>query len=140
MQRVFFVYAVALVSVLSSTAAANDVQVTITKENCSRIEKHVAASDVAYKPGVDVHGRPVVSADLDGVNRIRLPDEIVIDLSLPLQDLLSSPPERLKNADVRVGEITYNMKTGKMLFNGQELADPAMHALAEECAKRYPKD
>lgn len=140
MLRFFFVCAIGIASTLSSAAVANDVQITVSKENCTRIEKHVTANDVTYKPGVDVHGKPVTPADLDGGNRLKLPDEIVIDLSLPLQDLLSSPPDNLKNADVRVGEITYNLKFGKMLFNGQELADPAMHALAEECAKRYPKD
>lgn len=140
MQRVFFICAMGFATALSPVAAADDVQITVSKENCARIEKHVAAADVTYKPGVDVHGKPVAPADLNGGNRLKLPDEIVIDLSLPLQDLLSSPPDRLKNADVRVGEIIYNINSGKMLFNGQELADPAMHALAEECAKRYPKD
>jgi len=140
MQRVFFICAMVFVSAFSSVAAANEVQITVSKENCTRIEKHVAADDVAYKPGVDVHGKPVAPADLNGGNLLKFPNEIVIDLSLPLQDLLSSPPDSLKNADVRVGEITYNINSGKMLFNGQELADPAMHALAEECAKRYPKD
>jgi hypothetical protein len=39
--------------------------ITITKTDCSRLIQHQPAPDVAYKPGVDVRGRPVVSADAD---------------------------------------------------------------------------
>ena len=39
--------------------------ITITKADCSKLIQHQPAPDVAYKPGVDVRGRPVVSADAD---------------------------------------------------------------------------
>lgn len=39
--------------------------ITISKLDCSRVIRHTPAPDVAYKPGVDVHGKPVVSADTD---------------------------------------------------------------------------
>ncbi len=34
---------------------------------------------------------------------------------------------------MKVGTVRYNIKTGKMTFNGQPLADPDLHVLAEAC-------
>ena len=140
--RLFLSSVLALaVSVSVSHANEDTARITVSEKNCERIQKHIARDDVTYKPGVDVHGRPVAPADLQD-NRLKLPDTITIDLSLPLQDLYApgnQPPELLKNADVQVGKIDYHINSGKLLFNGQELSDPAMHAIAEECRKQYKK-
>ncbi len=138
-----FLCSVLSLAVLVSISHANEdtVRITVSEKNCERIQKHIAWDDVTYKPGVDVHGKPVVPADLKD-NRLKLPDTITIDLSLPLQDLYApgnQPPELLKNAEVQVGKIDYHINSGKLLFNGQELSDPAMHAIAEECRKQYKK-
>ena len=138
-----FLCSVLVLAVPVSVSYANEetTRITVSEKNCERIQKHIARDDVTYKPGVDVHGRPVAPADLQD-NRLKLPDTITIDLSLPLQDLYApgnQPPELLKNADVQVGKIDYHINSGKMLFNGQELSDPAMHAIAEECRKQYKK-
>lgn len=44
---------------------------------CRLRAQHVAAADVTYKPGVDVHGNPVVPADLNAVPNM-VPDVIKI--------------------------------------------------------------
>ncbi|USG59624.1 hypothetical protein NBZ79_10540 [Sneathiella marina] len=117
-------------------AYAEDVELEVSKENCSRITKYVAEQDVNFKPGVDVHGKPVVPADLDGT-QVKIPDTIFINLALPFKDLLNNYNPKLKNAEVYVGLIEYNISSGKMLYNGQELSDPALNAIAQECQKRY---
>jgi hypothetical protein len=122
--------------VLPVNAFAEDIKLEVSKANCARITKYVAEQDITYKPGVDVHGKPVVSADLTNQN-IELPDTIYINLSLPFKDLLNNYNPKLKNADVYVGVIEYNISSGKMLYNGQELSDPALNAIAQECHKRY---
>ncbi len=134
-----FQAAAVILLVSASMAVADDIKITITEKNCQRVEKHIARSDVAFKPGVDVHGRPVTPADVND-NRLVLPESIVIDLSLPLADLYApgnTPPDALKNAEVKMGKLDYNLLSGKLLFNGQELADPALHAIARECRKKY---
>ncbi len=126
---------------ISVNVQAEEIIVEATKEDCQRIEKHVARNDVNYKPGVDVRGRPVKPADLNSTPLIDL-DEIVIDLSLPIKELFSEgKPIRddLATAEVKVGTIRYNMKSGKFFFNDRELADPALNAIAVECNKRYSK-
>jgi hypothetical protein len=109
----------------------------ISKTDCERIVKYAADQDVTYKPGVDVHGNAVAPADLPG-SQIQIPENIYIDLSLPFKDLLNSYNPKLKNAEIYVGTVEYDLKSGRMLYNGQELSDPAQNAIAMECRKRYP--
>ena len=132
---------IALVALPIQLSFAVDAEIKVTKKDCQRVEKHLARNDVAYKPGVDVHGKPVVPADLDD-NRLQLPETIIIDLSLPLQDLYEGAKgedEKLANAEVQVGKLEYNLSSGKLKFNGQALGDPALNAIAIECRKIYSK-
>ncbi|KIL99011.1 hypothetical protein CCC_02461 [Paramagnetospirillum magnetotacticum MS-1] len=48
-----------------ASGSSGPVVITISKLDCSRVISHTPAPDVAYKPGVDVRGKPVVSADTD---------------------------------------------------------------------------
>jgi len=128
-----------LIGAVPVFSAAEEVQLTVSEKNCARIEKHIVRSDVTYKPGVDVHGNSVAPADLNQ-NQIKLPENVTIDLSLPLQDLFSAanpPSEKLKNAEVQVGTLEYNLGNGKLTFNGQVLADPALHEIAAKCREMY---
>lgn len=120
----------------SASAEDIDAEIVVSREDCQRIEKHLARADVTFKPGVDVHGKPVAPADLDD-NRLKIPDTITIDLSLPLQDLFTTNNARLKNAEVQLGQLEYDVLSGRLNFNGQELADPALNAIAIECRKIY---
>lgn len=124
-----------------SGSEAADVEINVTEKNCSRIEKHFARDDVTYKPGVDVRGKPVAPADLND-SRIKLPDNITIDLSLPLKDLYAGDRVTngtLQGAEVQIGKLEYSISSGKIKFNGQELADPALHAIALKCREIYFK-
>lgn len=121
---------------LPGTSAAEDFKLEVSKANCQRIVKYTAEQDVNYKPGVDAQGRPVVPADLNQ-NQIKIPDTVFIDLSLPFKDLLKNYNPKLKNAEVSVGVIEYNISSGRMTYNGQELSDPALNAIAQECDKKY---
>jgi len=130
-------YILTLVFLLVPFAAATEeFKMEVSKTNCQRIVKYVADQDVTYKPGVDAQGRPVVPADLNQ-NQIKIPDTVFIDLSLPFKDLLKNYNPKLKNAEVYVGLIEYNISSGRMLYNGQALSDPALNAIARECDKRY---
>ncbi|MBL4739529.1 MAG: hypothetical protein JKY12_00955 [Sneathiella sp.] len=128
------VFAAFIIYAASSVAA--DVQINVTKDDCKRVEKHIANDDVAYKPGVDVRGNPVTPADLTE-NKLTLPENIIIDLSLPIKDLFKDKNPRLENAEVQVGVLDYNLASGKLKFNGQELNDPALHAIAVKCKEIY---
>jgi len=120
----------------AAQSSAADVQINVTKDDCNRVEKHVAGNDVAFKPGVDVRGKAVAPADIDEP-KILLPENIIIDLSLPIKDLFKDKNPRLENAEVQIGVLDYNIASGKLKFNGQELNDPALHAIAVKCQEIY---
>lgn len=78
-------------------AAADDAapKVRITKKDCQRIVRHQARADVAYQPGVDVRGNPVVPADASGGFTIPLPDVFEFNITKDLTAYLDGPEEQL---------------------------------------------
>ncbi|WP_169569196.1 hypothetical protein [Sneathiella limimaris] len=124
---------------VSGTANAETLQVEVDKETCQKVQRHLARADVNYKPGVDARGNPVVPADTVG-GQIKIPDQIIVDLALPLKDLFAednAPNRSLQNADVSIGKLTYDIKTGRLDFNGQELGNPALVKIGEKCYEVY---
>ena len=115
--------------------AAEGATITITRLDCTRIVRHVPAPDVAYRPGVDVRGRKVAPADLDGGLKVTPPEEFQIPITVDLQDRLGIPANpTLFEAEVKVGTVVY--RNGKAWFNGQPLATEHTNALAKLCRER----
>lgn len=100
--------------------------------------KHVPDADVAFKPGIDVRGKPVAPADLGGGSALTLPDMIEFNLTVDVLNELGvssdSPlaPEA-PEGDVTLGTITYDLLSGAVTFNGQPLGDPELAAIAAGC-------
>jgi hypothetical protein len=136
--RTFPVVVLAVCLILAALATAQEGSVvTVDAAACRQLVPHVASDDVTYRPGVDVHGRPVVAADVAG-GAVALPDEITVDLKMPLGQVLgTATPPRVGQSDVNVGKVTVDTAGRKVLLNGQPLPDPAAHAIAEECGRRY---
>lgn len=122
-------------AVFAMAAAAQDqVIVTITKADCDRLVEHRPAPDVAYQPGVDVNGQPVVPADLNGGLQLAVPDTIRIPITVDLFNRFGIPanPNSFE-AEAVVGEVTY--RDGRATFNGQPLQDDAAAELSTLCQK-----
>ncbi|MFQ5467773.1 MAG: hypothetical protein ACE5DS_06510 [Kiloniellaceae bacterium] len=112
---------------------AEAVSVTIARADCLRLTAHMPAPDVAYQPGVDVQGRPVVPADLGRSPAVRLPDVIELDIEVDLQDRFGFPANRdLFEADAQIG-IVRLFPDGRATLNGQPLQDETQAALAARC-------
>jgi hypothetical protein len=103
---------------------------TIAERDCRRLERHVPAADVAYRPGVDVRGRRVAPADLTPSAAI-VPERLAIYLGVDLRQRLGLPPGMI--ADLPLGII--EVDSGIVLFNGQPLAPDAAAGLAAACAE-----
>jgi hypothetical protein len=108
-------------------AAPASVQ-TIAERDCRRLERHVPAPDVAFRPGVDVRGRPVAPADLAPSPAI-VPDRLTILLGVDLRRRLGLPRDLI--ADLPLGVI--EIENGQALFNGRPLAADDAAALAAAC-------
>ena len=107
--------------------------VSVTEADCRLLERYVPADDVAYRPGVDVRGKPVVPADASPHGRIATPQQVAIDLSLPLRDVAARPPAGLGGAEVQVGEVTVDLATNRLAYNGQPLSDPELSQFIAAC-------
>jgi hypothetical protein len=115
-------------------ASAETGAIEITRADCSRLVKHTPAPDVAYQPGVDVHGNPVAPADLDGGYQVALPRVIRIPITVLLQDRFGIPENSvLYKAEAEIGVAEIDLTDGRVTFNGQDLATAEARALSAAC-------
>ena len=74
------------------TAEAEDTgTVIITVRDCKRLLVHATRPDVTYKPGVDVRGRKVASADYAGDIKLKLPDNYAFDIPVDIRRFMGGP-------------------------------------------------
>lgn len=129
--KFIFILAVALFFTL--VALAQDVKISeasVSVADCKRIVKH----DATYKPGVDVHGKPVVGADVstDGA-ALKLPDEIVIDFGFDLAGRYGFEGVGLHTATAGILTIQYDLALGGLSVNGKRLNKADSRATTTAC-------
>ncbi|MCK6418513.1 MAG: hypothetical protein L6Q57_06205, partial [Alphaproteobacteria bacterium] len=96
---------------------------------CQVVVEHQPAPDVAYQPGVDVSGNPVVSADVVPASVQNQPIEIPITIDFAQQ--LNLPQDMEMSG--RVAALTV-YPDGKVAYNGHML-EPTTQTL---CANALP--
>lgn len=103
MKRVFLAGLVVLLAWPGGTAAeSGKVTVKMSPRDCRRLVRRHPSGDVAYRPGVDVRGKPVVPADLGGGSRLKLPKVISFDIKADLRNYLGGPEADAKAASAAV--------------------------------------
>lgn len=118
-------------------AAAEPAIVTVSRADCLRLVEHAPAPDTAYRPGVDVRGRPVAPADLGGGTTVLSPEAIEIDIEVDLGDRFGIPANPdLFDADARIGMVRV-APDGRATFNGQPLQDEAQFELTRRCQEIF---
>ena len=130
--------ALALSAVLATAASARERSadtLVISASDCRRLMTvHEPAADVAYREGIDVRGKPVVPADLPGTVRIRTPEQIVVDIVIPLDVFLGHhAPPLTEDAGVYAGTVV--LEGGRLFYDGQPLDDPVTAAIAAQCRR-----
>ena len=111
-------------------------KVKISKKDCRWLVRHQPADDVAYKPGIDAYGRPVVPADLASNRRIKLPNVIAIPLNVPLGNLLTSgTTSPVGGSEVGVGLVTVDRNTGEVKYEGKSLVQDEYESMVVACRK-----
>ena len=127
--------ATALLLLVTPFAAAAET-VAVSPASCRLVVAHEAAPDVAYRPGADVRGRPVVPADLPGSPPIQAPESFTIPITVELDDRLGIPPagDAAFTAEAQIGTVQVNAD-GTMTFNGQPLLDEEARRLRAACAE-----
>lgn len=131
--RILVSIGIALVAVAWAIPAS--AEIAISRKDCERLVNHEPAPDVTYQPGVDVHGRPVVPADIGAGQQIQLPDVIYIPIEVLIQDKYGIPANSvLYDATALVGVVS--VRGNRVYFEDQELTDPEVAALEQACRDR----
>lgn len=116
--------------------AASAQVVSVDTANCQLLMRHAMAPDVSYRPGVDVHGRSVASADLPSDSGLNLPRDIPINIEIPVRTLLgNNSPYLTGDAKIQLGQVVVQ-QDGRVLFNGQPVADEGRNQLIAACRRR----
>ena|SRR5690349_22127814 len=126
---------IALILSVLAWASVASAEVAISRHDCQQLVSHQPAPDVTYQPGVDVHGKPVVPADLAGGSQIELPDVIYIPIEVLLQDRFGIPANSvLYQATAEVGVAS--VRGNQVFFQDKPLTDPEIAALEAACQER----
>ncbi|MDP2205504.1 MAG: hypothetical protein Q8K65_04290 [Alphaproteobacteria bacterium] len=120
-----------LIMLASSPASAQTV--VLDDAACRAIMRHVPDEDVAYKPGVDVKGKPVVEADLNA-SPLKVPETISFDITVDALKHAGISAPAGTEAVAGIGRVEVK-PDGSMLFNGAPMegeAEAALRALCKE--------
>lgn len=103
---------------------------------CARAVLAKRTDGADYKPGVDVYGRPVATADLNPTLQLAPPP--VIEFPVTLDGLKRLGLDRSGQMEGKIGVATVRIENGRVTINGQDLSgeDPAdVIALCRESRK-----
>ena len=111
----------------------------VSLEDCKRLLKRqverTPSDDVAFKPGVDVHGKAVAPANAGQIlGEIALPDKIVIDFGMDFAGRYGISGAGLHTATADVLAIEYDLALGGLKVNGKPLTQDDSRAVAKACA------
>ena len=135
--------------------------VAISRDDCARRIQHHPGPGVAYQSGMDVHGKPVAPADLDGNERLNLiPDKLQFDVRInpmnyaqgqkaAIPSTPASPsagttgatvtPQMQQgmyaNTSMPVAHVEVDPKTGVTMLNDKPLTAAQDKALLDACGK-----
>jgi hypothetical protein len=134
MKRKFLLLALAAATLAIGIdgAMADSDRMRISRRDCLNLVEYRPDPDVAYRPGLDVRGKPVVPADLPGSSMaVRLPDQVEFDISF--NPLKGKSRRRFGQTELYVGTVRYDLTTGEATFNGNPLTNPEKDEIARRC-------
>lgn len=129
-------HVMALTTLLLASPALAHAAPQIDPRFCQALVKHTPSADVAYRAGVDVHGKAVTPADLPDSPPIKLPEVITIPLTADLTTLLNLPAAKMPfktGADTAVALGSLTLEGDRVLYNGQPLTGDQQDNLSVLC-------
>lgn len=111
--------------------------VVIEDSACRALVRHQPAADATYQPGVDIHGNPVVEADINE-NPVKVPETIRFNITVDVAKHagLNVPAGTEMQAVMGTVEI---QPDGRMTFNGEPMEGQSEAALYALCAEKQHK-
>lgn len=113
------------------SSTGNETEISIRRTDCRALVQYTDTEAAAYKPGVDVIGRPVVGANLSDNGASIVPAEITFTLTLRLADFVPGLAASLADSAAPIGEIS--VRGQDVFLNGRALNEHQTQILAEQC-------
>ena len=128
--------AMATIVLAAGAADAQPRDVTVRLADCRVLERHVPSPDVAFRPGVDIHGRAVAPADLGGGAGVAIPPVVRFGLAVDpfvAQGRRSGAPPGFGETALDLGTVEVDTATGRATLDGRPLGPAEREALLEVC-------
>ena len=109
----------------------DEAKIVLGEADCRALIAYTDTGAAAYQPGVDVHGRPVVSANVSTQSPSIVPDEVIFTLTLRLGDFVPNIANELADSSAPIGEIA--VRGQEVFLNDHALNALQTEALAEQC-------
>lgn len=115
--------------------------VTVTREDCETLVPDAAyhpdpGEDIAYKPGVDADGAPVVPADTVSQPTFTFPETISIPLQLNITQRFGIDYGLGTKMEPTLGSIEIHAD-GRISYNGEPLAEDLQQKIKTICRSKY---
>ncbi|MEG3618068.1 hypothetical protein V5T82_06350 [Magnetovibrio sp. PR-2] len=120
--------------VAAPACAVDKAKAQVSGKDCKRLLKN-AQVGAAYQAGVDVRGKTVKGANLDGDSPIQLPKTIAFDFDLSLAGKYGIADDKNYDPSLSVGKVKYDLGSGQLTFNGKPLSKSGQAAVSKACAK-----
>jgi hypothetical protein len=109
----------------------------VSKQDCEFLAvAHQPSPDTEYKPDVDVHGKPVMEADISP-SVIKPPEKYSFDITVDTAKYMGLTVPAGVMGEAKMGTIT--VEKGQVKFNGNPLEGDAEAALKALCAEKDKK-
>ena len=117
--------------------AESGAELIVAEKECQALMAYQPSADTEYQPGVNVHGKPVMEADVTP-SVIKPPDTTTFDLAVDVAKYNALPVQAGVISEAKVGTIT--VEKGQVKFNGTPLEGEEVATLKAICAsQKHPK-
>ncbi len=137
MMKLFFFWIAASLSLLAMTGRVNAQEGQ--PPECRLLPEHKASADVAYQPGVDVQGKPVMPADINSAAMGLDKQSVIVPLNIDLAKRLQGNGVQGLNLESTLGFLEIQ-PSGRVLYNGQDLTSQVYVLCDKKPQETAPSD
>lgn len=126
------------VPALSEQVTVSGSTVYVTRNDCMTLTQHRPDASVTYQPGVDVHGRHVAPADVDGGQQALIGNSAGFNVVVnPLSQAGAPAPGGADygNTQMPVARVDVDLRTGETFINGRPLSSTQDRIVLDACRR-----
>ncbi len=131
--KIYGLCLIMLVFAYANSGLAEELYIVATKESCRKLVAHKPAAGVAFTPGVDVKGRPVILADLPSESGLALQLPKEFEFSISVNPLKGAAANRFGETKLDLGRIQFDSETGAVTYNGHSLHGVVYSDFVRKC-------